>query len=94
MLVPMPTLGPSMAKGLGQRAAHALGDRRRGVGVVERRQHDHESVAAQARQGAGPTIRRQPRDDVADPQLFLQARRHLAQQGVAGAVAEGVVDAL
>ena len=51
-------------------------------GIVDLLQQHDELVAAE------------PRDDVARAQAFAQARAHLAQQHVAGLVAERVVDDL
>ncbi len=67
---------------LGEGGGDAIGDRQRLVFVGEAIDQDPELVAAEAG------------DDVSRAQVGAQARRHGAQQGVAGVMAEAVVDQL
>ena len=69
-------------EGLGEGGGDAVGDRDRLGLVGEAVDQDPELVAAEAG------------DDVAGAQVGAQARRHRPQQGVAGVVAEAVVDQL
>ena len=69
-------------EGLGEGGGDAVGDRDRLAFVGEAVDQDPELVAAEAG------------DDVAGPQVGAQPRRHRPQQGVAGVVAEAVVDQL
>ena len=82
-------------QGLGDPLRHF----RRGVGGGDLAQDDHELVAAEPGDGvaAGEIGDRQlglPGHLIGRPHRVLQPLRHLPQQGVAGVVAEGVVDPL
>ena len=73
---------PSIEKGWENGGGDPVGDRDRLLFVGEAVDQDAELVAAEAG------------DDVAGPQVGAQARRDGSQQGVAGVVAEAVVDQL